>query len=292
LWACSAPEEEKVAGDTSSALEHGTRVCSWNIRRLGHAFDHLPKNIEVTASIIEDNCDVIAVQEVMQTTGGATPGYADLEGALGSAWDGMITDHPRPNTNSSSAEHYAFFFRKSAAAQCSGWRGARDVSDEPDTFLREPAWTCLKLNGRSRDLLLVTYHALFGSLAERRREVGALDDDLDRDGLADDVVRSVQASRRNADVLIVGDFNLTPRELAEELPRYKDLTKGSGSTVNATDEVTANLYDHLLVPPNQPALAGLKPAEVIDVRRSSGSDSFYKNVSDHLPIRFVVETSE
>jgi hypothetical protein len=87
---------------------------------------------------------------------------------------------------------------------------------------------------------------------------------------------------------MVGDFNLTPRDMEVALPAWKDLTTGSGSTINSDDGVSNNLYDHVLVPPDEPNLAGLRPAEVLDVRSYAKDDTFFRSISDHLPIRFVL----
>jgi endonuclease/exonuclease/phosphatase family metal-dependent hydrolase len=265
----------------------GTRICSWNMRRLGHKFDGTDKDIPGATAIITENCDVLAVEEVMQTAGNVTPGYDALLASLGTDWGGLFTTRPRPDTTSPNAERYAFFYRKSAASLCSGWTaGAEYIKDPNDAFLREPAWTCFKLVDRDRELVLAAYHALYGSLAERRREVALISDDVDGDGVPNDVVREMRASRPNADVVLVGDFNLTTNELREVLPSYKDLTAGNGSTLNDHDDVTTNEYDHVVMAPDEPLLTDFTPAEVLDVRPMAHTGPYFKTISDHLPIRF------
>jgi hypothetical protein len=116
--------------------------------------------------------------------------------------------------------------------------------------------------------------------------------DLDFDGQRDDLFRKMAKSRpAGADVLLLGDFNLKPNEMADVLPTYKDLTNGNGSTVNADNQITDNQYDHVLVQPSSP-LASLPPAEVLDVRDYAGSDGFFKTISDHVPIRFTLPDAE
>jgi endonuclease/exonuclease/phosphatase family metal-dependent hydrolase len=296
VWACGpaggASDDADDVESASAELSTGARVCSWNIRRLGHQFDSRPKDMKVTASIIKRNCDVLAAQEVMQNDGVAT-GHEELLHVLGDGWVGVVTSKAQPDDPvTSNSENYAFYIRKSRASLCPDWNGVKKLTDEEGTFQREPAWTCVKINGRSTELILVTYHAIFGSLAERRREVGALDDDLNHDGRKDDVLGAVRASRSGSpDVIVVGDFNLTPPDIATELPTWKDLTTGTGSTLNLTDEITDNLYDHVLIPPDQPSLAALQPAKVLDVRGLAEGDSFFRSVSDHLPIRFTLRAA-
>jgi endonuclease/exonuclease/phosphatase family metal-dependent hydrolase len=289
--ACAAADGEHADTTQQGASTfRGARVCSWNIRRLGHLFDHREKDLVGTAKAIDDQCDVVAVQEVMQTTGGGSAGFEALRAKLGAAWDGMVASRPRPDTTSSNSEYYGFYYRREVAKPCSGWTAVRYLPDEQDAFLREPAWTCLSVKGFARELLIASYHAMFGSgPADPKREVSWLDNDLDLDGTKDDVVRTMRASRPgNAAVLIMGDLNLPSRDLAEALPTFKDLTVGSGSTINGNDQVTDNLYDHVLAPPDEPLGAMLAPAEVVDIRRYATQGSYFGSISDHLPIRFVL----
>jgi endonuclease/exonuclease/phosphatase family metal-dependent hydrolase len=288
--ACGVSAEEPSqaqASELDTARAATARICSWNIRRLGHLFDHRAKDLEATASIITDNCDVVVVQEVMQTRGVAV-GYDALLAKLGDTWGGIVTDKPRPNTTAANAERYAWYYRKTAAKPCANWQAPQYLPDDEDIFLREPAWTCLKVGVHARDLILVSYHAIFGSISERKREVGWIDDDLDEDGRPNDVVRAIRKSRPGADVLFVGDFNLKKNEIAAVLPEFKDLTAGTGSTINDGDEITDNLYDHLLLAPDEPLARELAPAEVLDVRSAAKSDTYFRSISDHLPIRFVL----
>jgi endonuclease/exonuclease/phosphatase family metal-dependent hydrolase len=300
LYACASPVDDAAppvdvanVGQRPSAVRVGPlgrRVCSWNIRRLGHNFDNRAKDIAATAKIIEDFCDVVALQEIMQLKGGLTPGYDALVAQLGDAWKGVRTEEPRPNTSSPNAERYGFLYRTTAAHPCDGWSGTRYLPDAEDAFLREPAWTCLRLDAYDHDVLVMSYHAIYGTVTERRREVGFLDDDLNHDGKSDDVFEAVHASRADASVLLLGDFNLTNREMANALPRYKDLTAGNGSTLNSTDAITDNQFDHAVLAPGDPLLGHFQPAEVLDVRdRAPEGNTFFRSVSDHLPIRLVLD---
>jgi endonuclease/exonuclease/phosphatase family metal-dependent hydrolase len=296
---CAAENDESFGpseADLDRAVEPrqgndptGRRICSWNIRRLGHNFDNRPKNIDVAASIIEDNCDVIAVQEVMQVSGGGTPGFDELAGKLGSAWKGVKTEQPRPVSTSANSERYAFFWRTAAARLCDDWDGAHYFSDEEDAFLREPAWTCIKLKRVRREILIGSYHAIFGTQLERRREVSFLDDDLDGDQTADDFFAEMRKSRANASMMLLGDYNLTPPEMAAALPRYKVLSSTDTSTLDNDDSLSPNRYDHVVMRPDDPMLPRIPPSEVLDVRSRAQGDTFFRSVSDHLPIRFVIQ---
>src|SRR5688572_4978251 len=120
--ACAAPVEAEEAGAFSLAQEPRparARISSWNIRRLGHNVDGRAKDLSKTASVITDSCDAVAVPEVMQTQG-ATLGFDALLTTLGADWGGVVAKRPRPDTSSANAERYAYYFRKTSAAICSG----------------------------------------------------------------------------------------------------------------------------------------------------------------------------
>lgn len=275
----------------------GRRVCSWNMRRLGNQFEHKPKDMVNAAKVIKENCDLVAVEEDMSTAGNTNTGYDDTLKALNPRyWGGLVTSKPAPFPATSNSEHYAFFYRKSAVSVCDGWgTEAKRFDDPEDIFLREPAWGCFKLKASPRELVIAAYHAIFGDPPQRKREVGFLDDDLDNNGTKDDFFAAMKASRPagaggEPDYILVGDFNLTTNEIKDVLPRYVDLTNGNGSTLNTTDGVSSNQYDHVIVMPGSKILEQTKPAEVLDVRTDHAQgQSFYSTVSDHLPIRFVLK---
>jgi len=264
----------------------GLRLGAWNIKKLGHGSQ---KDFPLVATLIRDHFDVLAIVEVMQKQHGH-PGYDALMSELGAGWSGVVTSEPRPNDPSNgNAEFYAVVWRTISAELCPGWTGLRYHVDADgstgatgaDQFSREPAFVCLQVEGTngtiSTDFLLAPYHATWS--------------DGDEDVIADEVeeldavfTAMAAAQTGEADLLILGDFNLVPSVLAVTLSEA-DRTEGTGSTLNLTGERTANLYDHLLVH-NETASAELVGnAAVIDARDSASSPKiFYQTVSDHLPI--------
>ena len=123
------------------------RLGSWNIKKLGHGSS---KDYPITAQIIEDNFDILAVVEVMQK-GGAHGGYDDLIAQLGPNWAGMVTSEPRPNvSNDGNAEFYAVVYRTARVSPCVGWAALvyhEDNDGSPsdtgtNVFSREPAFDC------------------------------------------------------------------------------------------------------------------------------------------------------
>jgi endonuclease/exonuclease/phosphatase family metal-dependent hydrolase len=261
------------------------------MRRLGNKFTGVDKDYVSAAKIIDTNCDLLAIEEDMATTHDTNTGLDALMSAIGSAWGDLVTAQPAPIPATSNSEHYAFLYRKSAVSVCSGWTNAKRFPDPEDIFLREPAWGCFNVHASPRPLVIAGYHAIFGEPAERKREVGFLDDDLDNNGTKDDFFNAMKASApAGSDIVLAGDFNLTTSEIKEVLPNYIDLTDGNGSTLNDTSGISDNEYDHIIVMPGQTLLTNTKPAIVMDVRETHQPDAgFYQTVSDHLPIRFILE---
>jgi hypothetical protein len=267
---------DQVAPDSS------IRLGSWNLKKLGHG----AKDFAAVAHVIDDNFDVLAVVEVMQK-GGAHAGYDELLTTLGPGWSGQLTARPRPNTDSSNSEFYAVLFRNQSVRPCAGWTELRyqpdgdgsATSTGSDVFVREPAFGCFQFGPAqtpSADFLLAAFHATFKGGTAIDAEVGRLGE----------VFQTMQEARPGEkDLFIVGDFNRTPPKIAELLPSVADRTRGVGSTLNFTGALTANLYDHVLVFDEQASQEMQGEARVIDVRDVvSDHATFYRTVSDHLPI--------
>jgi hypothetical protein len=258
------------------------RLGAWNLRKLG--FDPA-KDLASVARIIEAHFDLLAVIELMWTERG--PPLAQLLDLLGPGWSGHVTSSARPNLPSPHAEYYAVLYRRERVAPCAELRELR-FSDDADgsaagggegLFLREPAFGCYRVGQAlgARDFLLGVYHARWGDgrAAEIADEVQHIDEAFAA------LARLLPGER---ELFMIGDFNLTPSELAP-LTRARDRTQGQGSTLAAAGAVSAHLYDHLLAF-GEPANAAL-PADavVLDVRaEASEPASFRERVSDHLPI--------
>ena len=265
------------------------RLCSWNLKKLGHGD---AKDFGVIRAVLDENCDLTAIVEVMQRAGGH-PGYEALMTSLGDGWSGAVTATPRLNTGAGYAEFYAAVWRPKKIAWCDGWTALRYFTDNdgsrrgrgPDRFLREPAYGCFQAvtgQGLGFDFLLGIYHATWekGDSAKTAAEVRNLDRVVDE-------MKRARAGEK--DVLIVGDFNLVPLKLAG-VSSMKDWTEGEGSTLNARGERTSNLYDHVLVDDLEASPELRAKARVLDVRGKSASRrAFERTVSDHLPVVVDIE---
>jgi len=277
------------------------RLCGWNLRKLGHGS---ATDYALVADVIGSRCDIAAIVEVMQKQG-QRPGYDRLIGELNldgpqrqrPRWAGSVTDRPRPNSSAGHAEYYAVLWRIGVVTHCGGAATLDYFADNdgspggsgPDRFQREPAFGCFRsvqqapdAAGRrpGTDFVLGLYHARWSDGDER-----AIAAEVRQLGLVFEAMSRAFAGER--DLMLIGDFNLRPAPLSRALP-FADRTEGSGSTLNRKGERPANLYDHLVVHDEQATVELIGNARVVDVRDVAPSpESFYRTVSDHLPI--VVE---
>ena len=220
--------------------------------------------------------------------GGTHPGYDELRRVLGSHWDGMVTEEPRPNTNSGSAEYYAILIRKNRVVVCEGWEGlvyhedndGTQGEDETDLFEREPAFACLQShrNGAKTafDFMFAAYHARWkGGIVKRMEEVKNLEG----------VFRAMGEARPGEkDLIVAGDFNLTPSKMETALGDRPRIA-GLGSTLKSSGARTENIYDYVLIHDQDATSEVTKQPTIIDVRWVAADHaSFRKTVSDHLPV--------
>lgn len=275
-------EAVESTGDEPGVL----RLGAWNIKKLGHGKS---KDYALVASIIEEHFDVLAVIEVMQKEG-RHPGLDTLLSHLGSGWQALVTDEPRPLSSSGNSEFYAILYRKGKARPCEGWGELRYHKDadgslenaEGDFFVREPAFACFEAGWQSGapgfDFLLAAYHATWsdGKVKKIQEEVSRISE----------VFASMQSARKGErDLFLIGDFNLIPQKLTEAAG-IRSRTKGNGSTLSSKGEITDNLYDHLLVWDEEASGELIGDAFVLDVReKASNPKVFFQTVSDHLPIK-------
>ena len=289
------------------------RIGAWNIEDLGHGNS---KDFDVVASVIERHFDVIAIVEVMQRSG-THPGYDKLLDRLGSHWNGLITKTPRPNirsgSNSGNAEYYAIMFRKNRIAVCDGWErlglvyhkdGDGSKEEGNGIFDREPAFACLqaKRGGAKSgfDFVLAAYHARWGKNygdERRRNAVKTLPEVFEAMG---------NARPGERDLIIAGDFNLSPKDMKKEFGNCPKMFhmgqlldcgepasehKVSGSTLNGSGE-RVNIYDYILVHDAEETSEMVRLPEILDVRGIVADHrTFVDSVSDHLPVVALFETN-
>lgn len=274
----------------SSAAPASLRVGAWNLRKYGL---EAQKDQAALARIIKAEFDLIALLEVVYTP--EERALSELAVLLAPEFSLAATTSPRPNVNSPHSEYYVIAYRPERVAPCAELSELRYFADgegsaESSTrglFLREPAFGCYRALDRPHgfDFLLAAYHAEWGEGTAR--------------AIADEVknIDTVFAAMRRAlpgerALFMVGDFNLTPAELAP-LTSARDRSVGEGSTLDAQGNISAHLYDHLLALGSAANTALLDDAHVLDARGEAfAPGQFRTQLSDHLPIMAQLRLSE
>ncbi len=267
---------------------------AWNVKELGRGDS---TNYDLVARVIENNFDVLAIIEVMQTRGGH-PGFDALMARLGERWGVLITNSPRPTGAGGDSEFYAIAYRVGTVRPCAGWSSLRYHFDNDgsssgigeDVFRREPAYGCFEAGFEDGvaglDFILAAYHARWPDAeSAETAETGGTAEIIAEVSHIDEVFDSMAASEPGEkDLLIAGAFNLVPADL-ELATESTDVTSGIGSTLDSKGGQTGNLYDHLLVRDVAATTELVRNARVLDVRGVVASHKeFYETVSDHLPI--------
>lgn len=253
----------QAAGNGSESI----RVGSFNIQDFGESKVRKPEAMELLVRIGRQ-FDVLAIQEIQSKQYDVVALYVDALNADGSQYDYVIG--PRVG-RSSQKEQFAYIFdRRSIEVD----RNALYTIDDPqDLLAREPLVGWFRVRGPDpREAFTFTLIAVHTDPDTAVQEVNVLDQ----------VFRAVRDdSRREDDVIILGDFNIHDGNLGKlaQLPgavtaitSYKTMVRGNNRNDNllfclpATREFTgrAGVFDYL--------------------RDYNLSEQQALLVSDHLPI--------
>jgi hypothetical protein len=282
--ASAAPAAAPVAEPAAPHDTRPLRVGTWNLR----SFGRLPgKDMARIATAIEAHVDVLALTELSGDGGPAA--LQRLLAPLGLGWGAMLGPLPHPPANQMASEYTAILYRRDRVRPCEGWDRLRELTAAAATaILRPPAVGCFTTAPAGQagpDFLLAAYHASSadGDAGLVAQEVAQLDA----------VFAAMAAARPGERTLIIaGDFNLEPNELAS-VSHGVAPGDGGGSVLDLLGERTSRRTDHLLFRDSDAAGAVIGVATPIDLRGASPAD-YYRVVSDHLPIvlQLRVEASD
>lgn len=246
-------------------------IGTFNVLKLGES----PKDYQILAKTI-DQFDLVGLEEVI-TPEGLERLVKELHKNTNSKWDYHISPFPVGTRNFK--EYYAYVWKKDKVKflVSEGF-----YPDKDQKFIREPYGASFQIG--NFDFTLVLQHAVYGkNETERRAEAF----ELVR------VYRYFQdRDRREQDVLIGGDFNLSARDEAFS-PLYEDrdhVIPGVDPSLKTTigTHKMANSYDNIF----------LSKDFTQEFTGKSGAVDFtnrqYKlmrnKVSDHLPVFIIVNT--
>lgn len=237
--------------------QEGLVLASWNLRFLTSA-SRDDREIEAIAGIL-GRFDLVAVQEardtrVLQRIVDQLPGWKFTASApVGRA----------------QKEIYAFLWKESEVSLVGE---GRLIPDEADLFIREPYAATFRAG--EFDFTLCTIHLLYGNnKSERRRELQLLDE----------VVAEVQrANGREADVILLGDFNFEPDDPGWQLTGWTHLFDAPLKTTISD----SSLYDNLwLDPAHTGELGPARGVVLFDEELYGGDDdTASREISDHRPV--------
>ena len=246
------------------AAPDGTRLrlAFWNAKRLGHG----TKDYEAVARVVT-SFDVVAIAEVMRPEP-----IRDLVELLGADEWGAVVGPPVGRNRY--RERYAVIYRRARVqAPEQG-----DVHPDPtDVFMREPL--VVDLRAGHFDFSLGVMHVVWGRRRDRVAEVDALAD----------VFESVQnADPSEQDVVLVGDFNLEPRDVAwARMLHLSGVAMLLGSPIRTTlgQRGFASLYDNVLLQ-RQHTREWTGEAGIVDTTGlfAGSSTSTSRRLSDHVPV--------
>jgi hypothetical protein len=278
----AAPAAAPIARPAAPRDHRPLRVGTWNLR----SFGRLPgKDMARIASAIEAHFDLLALTELSGDGGPAA--LQRLLAPLGLGWGAMLGPLPHPPANQAASEYTAILYRRDRVRPCEGWDRLRELAAlSATTILRPPAVGCFTsapAGQAGADFLLAAYHATGadGDAGAVAQEVAQLD-----------TVFTAMAAARPGEstLLIAGDFNLEPNELAA-VSHGVAPGDGAGSVLNLLGERTTRRTDHLLFRDPAASAAAIGVATPIDLRGESPAD-YYRVVSDHLPIVIELRVEE
>lgn len=245
------------------------RVASFNIQVFGESKASKPHVMRVLADVVRQ-FDVVAIQEIRTKRGEYL--MRDFVAQINARYKRHFQYVIGPRLGrTSSKEQYAYVF--DAASVEADLAGAYSISDPADALHREPLVVQFRVRGPPREqaftFTLVNIHTDPDEAAE---EVDVMAD----------VYRVVrQASRGEDDVIILGDFNASDRQLGRlgQIPDIYPVIQGK-----ATNTRQNKTYDNLVLHrPSTVEFTGR--AGVLDIMRAYNlSTDQALDVSDHLPV--------
>jgi endonuclease/exonuclease/phosphatase family metal-dependent hydrolase len=259
----SVPGQQALGGDM-------VRIAAFNIQVFGESKLAKPEVVEVLASIVR-NFDIVAVEEIRDQQDSLVPNFLRSVNAAGVRYDYVIG--PRLG-RTNSKEQYAYLFNTDTIEV--DRRTVYTVADPDDLLHREPLVASFRCRNADPQhaftFTLVCIHTdptpqtLRGELA-----------------VLDDVFRAVRSDPRGEDdVILLGDFNASARQMTElaRMPNVVFAISGNLATNVAGNAQYDNLIFDRLATQEFNGRSG-----VFDfLRQYNLSQAQAKQVSDHLPV--------
>ncbi|WP_135605569.1 endonuclease/exonuclease/phosphatase family protein [Methanococcoides sp. NM1] len=255
--------------DSTSDMED-LRIGAFNIQVFGVTKASKPDVMMVLADIVR-TYDIIAIQEIRDSSQTALPALVDLVNSDGSQYDYVVSERLG---RTSSKEQYAYIYDTSAVALA----GTPETYPEPegtDPFHRQPYISSFKALDGDYDAVLMVIHT---DPDEANEEINALDDVLEY---------AKRSYPDEVDFVLMGDFNADGNYFDEDSSSDLDdhfwLIDDSWDTTTKSTDYT---YDRIVLT-DASDLSGEHGVFRYDLEYSL-SEEMTVAVSDHYPVYMEV----
>ena len=247
------------------------RLAAWNIRIFSNASRDKAELRQIANTLIE--YDFIAIVELRDEA--VLRRTVRLLKSLGRDYDYLMS----PPVGARVKERYAFLFD---SAQVRSLAVGAVIPDPNNVFLREPYFASFRAG--EFDFTAVVVHVIWGkSIKQRRREVYSLAD----------VYRVVQAANGpEQDVILLGDFNLNPNDVAYDslldIPSMRQLFKSPLKSHIKDTSLYDNIFFQTDYTREYTGHSGIDRFDETDFGNNDKAASLA--VSDHRPVWGTFDT--
>ncbi|MDA1013961.1 MAG: endonuclease/exonuclease/phosphatase family protein [Planctomycetota bacterium] len=262
-----APRELDIAAPAGHEFASTIRIASFNIQVLGTSKAGKPPVMNVLAKVVR-RFDIVAIQELRTNDASVMESFISLINAEGGGYRYLVG--PRLG-RTSSKEQYVFVYDSTRIDVDP--QSLLTVADPQDYLHREPTMARFQVRSNSMQpgfsFILANIHT---DPDETDTELDALDDVF---------VLLQQNGWREDDVILLGDLNVSYRELGElgRLPNIASTVHGEPTNTRGTKSYDNIVFDRLATS----EFTGT--AGILNLQQEFGlSMDQAIEVSDHLPI--------
>jgi endonuclease/exonuclease/phosphatase family metal-dependent hydrolase len=262
----STAEVRSLSTSKASPRAAGSiKIATFNIRDFGRTKASKPAVMKILAEIVR-KYDVVAVQEVSDSTSTAVNALRDTVTAQGGHYDYEVSERSGSTASESAKEQYAFFYN-TTTLEPSGT--GRLFDDQHDQFKREPYVARFKVKQGNFTFVLISIHT------EPKTTVAEID------ALDDVFMWAAKQFPGEDDFIALGDFN-AGCSYATTAKLDGTRLRRSGYTWVVPDDADTNLapkacaYDRMV----------FRDGTKTDYAGSWGVDKSFEDgaVSDHWPV--------
>jgi endonuclease/exonuclease/phosphatase family metal-dependent hydrolase len=261
----SSPTEEVTTAVNETVASDTLRIGAFNIQVFGVTKASKPEVMDVLADIVR-TYDVVAIQEIRDSSQTALPDLVDLVNSDGSQYDYVVSERLGRTT---SKEQYAYVYNSKTVSVSNAYTYPEPNGTDP--FHRQPYIVSIEALQGNYDATLIVIHT---DPDEATEEINELDDVLS--------YAQSQNPEEN-DFVIMGDLNADgsyfDEDSTSDLDAYYWVIDDSQDTTTKSTDYT---YDRIFLTDDSD-LAGDSGVFRFDLEYGLNEDITI-NVSDHYPV--------